>query len=80
MRQGTTDGGQIGEESRTQPSGFENQRRPPGGEDVFEDDDIAFQPDDLGDASDVTGAARLAGLLHDDVQRCGDLLAYDANG
>src|SRR4029077_3059832 len=44
-------------------------------EHILHDDDIAFHTLDLGDVHDLAGAVLEAGLLDDEVDRGGDLLA-----
>src|SRR6478752_339913 len=48
-------------------------------EDVLHDDDVAFHPLDLGDVDDLPGAVLQAGLLDDQVDGRGDLLADGAD-
>src|SRR5688500_5410163 len=50
------------------------------GEDVLERDDLTLHADDLGDGGDAARAVLEAGLLDDEVERPGDLLADGAHG
>ena len=77
------------QELRAQPGGLAACPRcgprasKPGGvvveEDVLEGDHVALHPLDLGDVGDVARAVLEAGLVHDQVDRGGDLLADGAD-
>ena len=68
------------DELPTEAAGLVAAGREVEGEQVLEGDDVALHADHLGDRGDPAGAVLEAGLLDDQVERAGHLLADGAHG